>query len=278
MTSVTTEQSANFANFASTARLAESALHIKNVSAHYEHTQALTDICLNVREGEFLGIIGPNGGGKSSLLKAILGLIQPTSGSIEIFGKANNINRSLIGYVPQFSDVDRRFPISVQEVAMTALLKHGLHPFFRFSKDDKNFAYAQLERMEIADLATRQIAELSGGEFQRLLIARALTTKPRILLLDEPTASVDPSSSEHIYTLLSELAQNNITIILVTHDLLAVSPHITSIACLNQRLVYHGAPSLTEPIMTQLYGCPVELIAHGSLPHRVLQCHHGEGC
>lgn len=255
----------------------ENALHIEDLSVCYGQAQALSGVYLDVPKGAYLGIMGPNGGGKSTLLKAILGLIPLRGGKIEIFGDDSNRQRDKIGYVPQFAAMDRRFPISVFEVAMTGCLKPGLHPFFQYSKQDKNAANQALERLDILRLAKRQISELSGGEFQRLLIARALASAPKLLLLDEPTASIDPGSREHIYSLLHELNLSGMTVILVTHDLMAISSNVDSLACLNQTLVYHGEPELSEDIVTQMYGCPVDLIAHG-VPHRVLGNHEGGCC
>ena len=246
------------------------AIRIENLSVNYRHTNALSNVCLDVAEGEFLGIIGPNGGGKTTLLKAVLGLVPISSGSIKIFGKET---RAGIGYVPQFSAVDRSFPISVREVVMTSFLKGPLHPFFRYSQKHRELADGQLERVGMGPLAERQISELSGGEFQRLLIARALAAEPEILLLDEPTASVDPASRQRIFDLLGEL-NHEVTIVLVTHDMMAISSQVTTIACLNRTLVYHGEPQLTEETVNQMYGCPVDLIAHG-VPHRVLGGHDG---
>jgi zinc transport system ATP-binding protein len=247
------------------------AVHIDNLSVYYGQTPAISGVCLDVEEGAYLGIIGPNGGGKTTLLKAILGLIPTNSGTIQVYGKSPAKDRTLIGYVPQFAALDKRFPISLMEVVLTGRIKQGLSPFYKFTKEDKNVAYQMLEKVGIADLANRQISELSGGEFQRMLIARALAVKPKLLLLDEPTASVDVSSREQIYGLLKEL-NKNMTIILVTHDLLAISSEVNKLACLNGQLVYHGEPELTERIVTSLYGCPVDLIAHG-VPHRVLKQH-----
>ena len=168
---------------------------------------------------------------------------------------------------------DKKFPISMLEVVLTGRLKQGLSPFFKYTKEDKEKAHELLERVGIAELANRQISELSGGEFQKMLIARALAVSPRLLLLDEPTASVDASSRDQIYNLLAELNQD-MTIILVTHDLMAISSQVKRLACLNGHLVYHGEPELNESIMNTLYGCPVDLIAHG-VPHRVLKEHEG---
>ncbi len=249
------------------------AIQIENVSVYYGQTPAITGICLDVGEGEYLGIIGPNGGGKSTLLKAVLGLVPISSGTVRIYGKEAKGSRTVLGYVPQFSNVDKNFPITLNEVVLTGRMKAGISPLFRFSKSDREAVSKILEKIGIAHLASRQISELSGGEFQKMLIARALAMKPKVLLLDEPTASVDASSQEQIYRLLDEL-NKNMTIILVTHDLLAVSSQVKRLACLNGKLVYHGEPELSEHVVNSLYGCPVDLIAHG-VPHRVLK-EHGE--
>lgn len=250
------------------------AIHIDKLSVYYGQTSAVTGICLDVFEGEYLGIIGPNGSGKSTLLKAILGLVPISSGTVQIYGSNIEKSRTLMGYVSQFVALDKRFPITLLEVVLTGCLKQGLSPFYRYNAKDKERAHELLERVGITSLAKRQISELSGGEFQRMLIARALAVNPRILLLDEPTASVDAVSRDQIYSLLAEL-NKSMTIVLVTHDLLAISSQIHQLACLNGHLVYHGEPELTESIVNNLYGCPVDLIAHG-VPHRVLK-EHEEG-
>lgn len=249
----------------------ELAVKIDHVSVSYGETKALTNVCLDVSQGELLGIMGPNGGGKSTLLKAMLGLLPITSGRIQIFGQEPGKNKTAVGYVPQFAMMDRRFPISVLEVVLIGRTKPGLTPFMKYSKTDKELAYEQLRRVGIENLAKRQIKELSGGEFQRLLIARALSVNPKLLLLDEPTASVDVQSKEQIYQLLEKL-NKQMTIVLVTHDLLAISSQVGKLACLNESLIYHGEPELKEPMVNTLYGCPVDLIAHG-VPHRVLKVH-----
>lgn len=252
----------------------KTALKVENLSVYYGITPALTNVSLEVEEGEFLGIMGPNGGGKSTLLKSILGLLPITTGKIQIYNQSVEKNRSLIGYVPQFATMDRKFPISAIEVVLTGGIKKGLSPFFKFSSKEKEDALKQLERVGIEALADRQIAQLSGGEFQKLLIARALAVNSKLLLLDEPTASVDAKSREQIYGLLEEL-NKKMTIILVTHDLMAISSKVGRVACLNESLVYHGEPEFNENIINRLYGCPVDLIAHG-VPHRVLREHEEE--
>lgn len=250
------------------------ALHIEGLTVRYGQNTALSNVCMDVEEGAFLGIIGPNGGGKTTLIKAILGLVPRESGTISVFGREKGAG-SVMGYVPQFSAVDRGFPISVNEVVMTAFLKGPLHPFFRYSPTHRKKAEEYLKRVGIPELKDRQISQLSGGEFQRMLIARALATEPKILLLDEPTASVDPSSRQQIFELLSEL-NRTVTILLVTHDMMAVASQVSTIACLNKSLVYHGEPELTDETVSRMYSCPVDLIAHG-VPHRVLGG-HGHCC
>lgn len=229
-------------------------LSIKNLTVKYENVLALDNVSLEVKQGDFLAIIGPNGGGKTTFLKSILGLVKVEKSEILIEGKNIEKNRHLIGYVPQFSLVDRKFPISVLEVVMTGILEPGLHPFFKYSKENKELALNKLKMVGIEHLANRQIADLSGGEFQRLLIARALATEPKILFLDEPTASVDPYSKEQIYKFLNEL-NKNITIVMVTHDLHVLSKIVKSVACLNRTLTYHGNELPQEEIITHMYGC-----------------------
>jgi len=252
----------------------KNAVHIDNLAVYYGQTPAIEGVCLDVDEGEYLGIIGPNGGGKSTLLKAILGLIPKASGTIQVYGKAFRKNKGLVGYVPQFTGLDKSFPITTREVVLTGRLKPGLSPFYKFSNEDKEATDELLEKVGIYKLARRQISALSGGEFQKMLIARALAVNPKVLLLDEPTASVDASSRDQIYALLEEL-NKHMTIILVTHDLLAISSQVRKLACLNGHMVYHGEPELNEKIVNNLYGCPVDLIAHG-VPHRMLK-EHKEG-
>lgn len=249
----------------------EPAVAMENLSVRYGGTAALTDVNLTVEAGEYLGIIGPNGGGKSTLLKAMLGLVRPSSGSVRIFGQAPRGAYGRIGYVPQFSELDKRFPITLLDVVLTGRLKPGFAAFYRYSASDKAAALSLIEQVGLGELAKRRVSDLSGGEFQKMLIARALAAEPRLLLLDEPTASVDAASREQIYGLLAAL-NRKMTIILVTHDLLAVSSQVKRLACLNGALVYHGEPELGEEMVDRLYGCQVDLIAHG-VPHRVLKQH-----
>lgn len=239
-------------------------IEIKDLTVSYDNVTALKHISLDIIEGDYLGIIGPNGGGKSTLIKAILGYIKDYKGQIKY-------DEDLVtSYVPQRSEVSREFPITVLEVVLTALLPKGFHPFFRYSVEDKKQALESLKRLRIEKLESRSINELSGGEFQRMLIARALVAKPRLLFLDEPTSNVDPQSRSIIYEILKELNEEGVTILLVTHDVMAISSFVKRIACMNTTLVYHGDPEISSETMNKMYGCPIDLIAHG-IPHRVFK-------
>lgn len=249
----------------------EKVIRIRHLTVRYDDVTALSDVSLDIEQGEYLGIIGPNGGGKTTLLRSILGLVPISNGTIQVCGKAPGKAGTLVGYVPQFSAVDRRFPVTVGEVVLTGRLTLSRLPFHRYSGTDRAAADAALKEVGITELANRQIGGLSGGEFQKMLIARALAEHPRILLLDEPTASVDAKSRRQIYDLLGKL-NRHMTILLVTHDTMAVSAQVHRIACLNGQLVYHGEPELDQNTVDALYGCPIDLIAHG-VPHRVLKTH-----
>lgn len=221
-------------------------INIKNLSVSYDNLKVIDNISLKIFEGEFVGIIGPNGGGKSTLLKSMLGLINIDSGII-------NINEKNIGYVPQFATVDKRFPISVLEVVLSGMIDKNIKPFFKFNKKMIDKAYSKLEQVGIKDLANRQISELSGGQFQRMLIARALAVDPKILFLDEPTASVDTVSMNNIYELLEKINKDT-TIVLVTHDLMSISKKVSKVVCLNKKVVYYGKPILEKDTLDHLYG------------------------
>ncbi len=247
------------------------AIKIEDLDVYYGDLCVLSKINLEVKKDEFLGIIGPNGGGKTTLLKVILGLLGPSAGSVRIFGRLPCQMKGQIGYVPQFSKFNRHFPVSVEEVVLMGRLSGQTGTFYSYSQRDKEAAAFFMKRMDVYNLKTRQIGKLSVGQLQRILIARALVANPKILLLDEPTASVDAISKNEIYSLLKEL-NKDIPIVLVTHDIGVISSYIGKIACLNRELHYHGETKISENILQHLYGCPVELIAHG-VPHRILSVH-----
>jgi zinc transport system ATP-binding protein len=250
-----------------------SIIELEQVSAGYGSILAVQDVSLSIAEGSFTGIIGPNGGGKSTLLKLMLGLIEPWQGQVLVCGQEPRHYRHLIGYVPQAASSNRRFPISVRQVVLQGRLAGKAPLFHRYQKMDMELTEQCLSRLEILDLAERQIGQLSGGQWQRVLIARALVVQPKILLLDEPTNSLDAYGSTLIYELLQELNQD-VSIVMVTHDTLAISSYVKDIACINHVLHYHGEPDISPELVLEVYGCPVELIAHG-VPHRVLKEHGG---
>lgn len=253
----------------------ENVIEIKDLTVYYQRVCALSNVNLSVKNKEYLGIIGPNGGGKTTLLKALLGLVPPYSGKIEIFGKPPNKSQGTMGYVPQFTRFHRDFPIDVEETVLMGRLSGKTPIFHKYSKEDVDIAHSMMNKLELYPLRNRQIGQLSGGQLQRALIARALTMEPKILILDEPTASLDTESKSHIYSILDKL-NSEMTIIMVTHDMNAVSSNVKTLACLNQELYYHGHSELSDDLIQDLYGCPIDLIAHG-VPHRVLKDHDNFG-
>jgi zinc transport system ATP-binding protein len=245
-------------------------IELKNIYVKYEKQSVLEDISFVVEENDFFTIVGPNGGGKTTLLKVLLGLMKPVKGSVKIGDGKNNASE-LIGYVPQFSKSDRSFPIDVWETVLLGRLNKQKW-FSRFNSEDKRLTEHVLDVVGMLDLKNAQIGELSEGQRQRVFIARALVSEPEILLLDEPTTSVDECIKHNIYDLLNEL-RKKMTIVLVTHDLGAVSSYITKLACLNRKLYFHNNNELNNEDFEEAYGCPFELVAHG-VPHRVYHQHN----
>jgi zinc transport system ATP-binding protein len=245
-------------------------ISIRDLWAGYGGETILEAIDLTVRELDFIGIIGPNGGGKTTLLKVLLGLIEPLQGEVRILGKNAREGRESVGYVPQLVEYDRSFPINVGDVVrMGRLGKRKL--FHAYTRKDREKVAEALDSVGMLAYKNRSIGELSGGQRQRVYIARALAVDPKILILDEPTASVDPQIRTSIFSLLQELNQF-ITILIISHDVGAMSTYVKSIGCLNRRLYYHGEKSLTPAMLEEVYHCPIDLIAHG-VPHRVLSEH-----
>ena len=251
-------------------------VEIKNVCFAYNGHTVLEGVSLDIRQGDFIAMIGPNGGGKTTVLKLILGLLKPAKGSIRVLGDTTEKASHHIGYVPQDVHINRSFPIT----AMDIVLMGKLQPDRRWAKSsvqDRQEAFNALKRMEIEASANSKIGELSGGQRQRVFIARALVSQRKLLLLDEPTASMDAKGQAEFYRLLKTL-NKDIPILVVSHDLVAISTYVKSVACVNKRLHYHNQAEITGEMLEEMYPCtdeevcPVELIAHG-LPHRVLKHH-----
>ncbi len=239
----------------------------------------LKDINLRILENSFTGLIGPNGGGKTTLLRTLLGLIPPDRGEVRIEGKLLGTGRRrtwIMGYVPQQIRVDRRFPLSVLDaVVMGRYGRIGLGR--RAGRTDREIALDCLDRVGLAHLARVRIGDLSGGEQQRVFIARALSASPKVLILDEPTAAVDVAAQDSFYRLLQELRQAySLTVVMATHDIGIVPIYCDAIACLNRTLHLHGRPEeiLKNEVFKKLYGTEVEVVMHGKIPHRMIGGHH----
>lgn len=227
-------------------------LRLENVSVSYGAVEALKNISFDIMHHDFIGIIGPNGGGKSTLVKALLGLVDLKSGKIII-----NHNKR-IGYVPQFAEFDQSFPISVEEVLMSGLMGTKKKTFKKYNKKEYEQAHKLMNRLAIFDLKDKQIGELSGGQLQKVLVGRAMISNPGILLLDEPTASLDVSVKQEIYSLLKSLS-DDVTILIITHDIAEIFSYVKSVAYINKTLHYHGSDSkMKKNVLELTTGCPID--------------------
>lgn len=246
--------------------MAKPIIEIKNLSAGYDGRNVLHDINLTVYEQDFLGIIGPNGGGKTTLMKCILGLLKPTGGEIIFHCKPS------LGYLPQYNTIDRKFPISVEEVILSGLsVQKSLTA--RFTPEEKEKSRQVIARMGLEGLERRAIGQLSGGQLQRALLGRAIISDPSVLILDEPNTYIDKRFEARLYELLTEI-NKECAIILVSHDIGTVLQQVKSIACVNETLDYHPDTGITTEWLEKNFNCPIELLGHGTLPHRILGEHH----
>lgn len=238
-------------------------IELKDVSFAYDiGPPALEHVSLVVEEGEFMGLVGPNGGGKSTLLKLVLGLLRPGSGEVRVAGGTPQESRRVIGYVPQYARFVRDFPISVEEtVLMGRLGTTRLIGGYRAA--DREAARLAMTETEVLDLRQRPLGTLSGGQLQRVLVARALACDPRILILDEPTANIDMRAETEIFDLFKALNQH-MTIVVVSHDIGFISRYVTRVACLNRTLLCHQPVPIGSEVIEKLYGMPVRIIPHGT--------------
>jgi zinc transport system ATP-binding protein len=242
-------------------------IKLQNVTAGYDNSVVLRDVSITVSDRDFIGVIGPNGGGKTTLIKLILGLIKPISGNVQRFDDQKG---SFIGYLPQQSHIDRKFPISVKDIVLSGLMSAG-KGLSRYNSDDKKLAVDLLEQMGIGHLAKRTTSELSGGQLQRVLICRALISTPKLLILDEPNTFVDNRFEHEMYDLLQQL-NKKMAIMIISHDVGTISYFVKTIACVNTYLHYHPSNIITEEQLAG-YNCPLQIITHGDVPHTVLQKH-----
>lgn len=246
-------------------------IELENITAGYGNKTVLRNVSLTVWKNDFLGIIGPNGGGKTTLLKVILGLLAPFSGSISFYQDGKRVPSLKIGYLPQLNNIDKKFPISVREVVTSGLAAQK--PLFRpFNAAQKERVEEVIRKMGLEELAGRAIGELSGGQLQRVLLGRSIVSRPQVLILDEPNSYVDKRFESRFYKLLEEINRES-AIILVSHDIGTVLAMVKNIACVNETLHYHPGVDVSEEWLDEKYACPIELIGHGNLPHRVLKKH-----
>ena len=239
-------------------------IQLTDISASYDEKTVLSHINLTVYEHDFLGVIGPNGGGKTTLIKIILGLLKPISGTIRFYKNGKEIPEIAMGYLPQYNSIDKKFPISVYEVVLSGLNKQK-SLFHRYTPEQHELVNRIIARMGLEGLESRAIGELSGGQLQRALLGRALVSNPEVVILDEPNTYIDK--------LLEEINKER-AIILVSHDIGTVLQNVKTIACVNETLDYHPDTEVPTEWLEEHFGCPIELLGHGNFPHRILKCHH----
>lgn len=250
---------------------AEKIVTVENLNFSYGNVSVLTDVNMSIHRGEFLAVIGPNGGGKSTLVKILLGILKPDSGRVRIFGKKPGAVNN-VGYVPQDVSAGRGFPVTVREAAMMGrrLAKKGTS-----KAEDRAVIDSILEKLNLLEVAEKRMDDLSGGQRQRVLMARALAIEPEIIFLDEPASNVDMQGQTRIFDLLAELNEK-MTVVVISHDLTIIPKYSTSVACVSGSVHKHDEAEVTEDMIHESYGavdgCPVELVAHGH-PHRVLKEH-----
>lgn len=231
------------------------AIIVDQVNFSYHNTSVLENVSLSIYEGDFVAVFGPNGGGKTTLLQLIMGLLEPTQGSISLWGKTPGKNRPHIGYVPQIARFDKQFPITVEEVVQMGCLSK-LSFWGTLKAQEKQTALEALEKVGMTDFRHRSFGQLSGGQAQRVLIARALASHPKLLILDEPTASVDPKAEEEILQILSSL-QGSLTILMVTHDLQTIIKKVEKLLCVHRHAHMFSPSEVCEHFGLGLYHSPL---------------------
>jgi zinc transport system ATP-binding protein len=244
----------------------ENIIEIKDLTFGYGDTPVLEDVSMYVGMHDFLLVIGPNGGGKTTLLKIILGIIKPWRGTVSF----NQDLNGRMGYVPQFLNFNKDFPSTVYETVLMGRL-NAKNYLKKYTHNDREKTNILLDKLALYSKRRERVNSLSGGQLQRVLIARALVSDPLVLLLDEPTASIDITSQTTLLDLFDELTKK-MSIVVVTHDPTAYSISYKHIACLNRQLYYHGREEMDGKIIEQIYGCPVDLLGHG-IPHTILKKH-----
>ena len=247
---------------------------LHHVGVAYDGYEALKNVDLTIAQDDFLGIIGPNGGGKTTLVKAILGTV-PHTGEVVLAPELFRGKERLIGYMPQISNFDRTFPISVLEVVLSGLQGHRGF-VSRYTKEDRAKALRLLETSGIGETARSPIGEVSGGQMQRALLCRAVISDPKLLILDEPANFVDNKFENELYRTLLEL-NSRMAIVMVSHDIGTITSVVKEIVCVNRRVHRHHSNVITEEQLRN-YDCPIQIVSHGHIPHTVLEHHPGDCC
>ena len=245
-------------------------LEIRNLSAGYGQNIVLHNVNLSIYKYDFVGVIGPNGGGKTTLLKAILGLLSPISGEIIFAESMTEGNTHRIGYLPQINNIDRKFPITVYDVVRSGLMSRK-RITGSYSSTENDQTNNLMSEMGISGIRNKAIGELSGGQIQRALLCRALVNDPKLLILDEPNTYVDNRFERELYEKL-KILNDKLAILLVSHDLGTISTYVKSYACVNSSLHFHSGNKVT-PELLKSYECPIQIISHGDIPHTVLYNH-----
>lgn len=241
-----------------------------SVNAGYNGETVLKNVNFEVFNNDFIGIIGPNGGGKTTLVKVILGLLKPFSGEVNYYFNIKGSEHG-IGYLPQANFIDKKFPISVWDVVVSGFMnREGI--FRSISKDEKLHASELMEKTGILHLKKKPIGELSGGQMQRVFLCRSIVSSPKLLILDEPNTYVDNKFENELYELLREL-NKSMAILIVSHDVGMISTYIKTIACVNNE-VHHHRSNIISDEQLKAYNCPIQLITHGEVPHTVLKTHN----
>ena len=249
-------------------------IQIEELYAAYDEKTVLRNVNLSVYERDFLGIISPNGGGKTTLIKSILGLHQPQKGKIRFYKEGKEVPEINMGYLPQYNNIDKKFPISVYEVILSGLSKQK-SIFRRYSNEQHELVRQMIVRMGLEGMDKRAIGELSGGQLQRALLGRALVSNPEVIILDEPNTYIDKRFEAKLYSLLEDINKER-AIILVSHDIGTVLKNVKTIACVNETVHYHPHTEVPTEWLEEHFGCPIEMLGHGTFPHRVLKCHDHE--
>ncbi len=234
-------------------------IELRDVSFSFAEVPVLEDVNITIPEGDLVSVVGPNGGGKTTLLKLILGLFRPVKGKVRVFGEPPDRSRRRIGYMPQDARHDPQFPVTVMDVVLMGRVERGWGG--RYSGEDKTAARAALAEVGLLSLAGRLFSALSGGQRQRILMARALATQPDLLILDEPTSNVDAVVEARFYDILREL-NRRMTIIIVSHDLGFVSDIVQDVVCVNRRVFVHPTSDITGEVIRDIYGGEVRVVRH----------------